>query len=123
MVYKAYWMSDHNKTELVAVKTLKGAYPCTSTRMLRLVSFVHLLGLFTPNDVHKLVGEILKLHAFNHPNVMSLIGVCLDGSSGPAIIMPYMEKGSLLNHLKKERQNLVLAGDAKITEVMIFFVE
>ena len=75
------------------------------------------LGLFTPNDVQDLVQEILQMHSFDHPNVMSLIGVCVDGSSGPALIMPYMGKGSLLSHLRKEKENLLLHSEADTTMV------
>ena len=46
------------------------------------------------------------MHALSHPNVMSLTGVCLDTGGGPAIVMPYMDNGSVLNYLKKERRKL-----------------
>ena len=52
--------------------------------------------------------ECAKMHAFNHPNVLTLSGVCLDGGPAPYIIMPYMANGSLLSHLKEERGKLVL---------------
>ena len=39
-------------------------------------------GLFTPNDVQSMMDEVLKMQSFNHPHVMTLIGVCLD--AGPA---------------------------------------
>ena len=44
----------------------------------------------------------------DHPNVMSLIGVCHDEST-PYIVMPYMANGSVLAHLKKERKNLLVS--------------
>ena len=55
--------------------------------------------------------ESLKMKRFDHPHVMSLIGVCLDGGSAPYIVMPYMVNGSLLSYLKKERVNVVLHAD------------
>ena len=45
---------------------------------------------------------------FDHPNVLHLIGVCLDAGPAPYVVMPYMANGSLLHYLKKERNNLVL---------------
>ena len=45
---------------------------------------------------------------FDHPNVLTLTGVCLDGGPAPYIVMPFMFNGSLLSYLKKERDNLVL---------------
>ena len=44
----------------------------------------------------------------DHPNVLTLTGVCLDGGPAPYIVMPFMANGSLLSYLKKERQYLTL---------------
>ncbi len=54
---------------------------------------------------------------FDHPHVMSLIGVCLDAGPGVAIVMPYMANGSLLDYLKRERDNLELDDDCEIDQV------
>ena len=48
------------------------------------------------------------MHEFEHPNVLKLTGVCLDGGPAPYIIMPFMANGSLLSYLKEERSKLVL---------------
>ncbi len=48
------------------------------------------------------------MYKFDHPNVLKLLGVCLDGGPAPYIIMPYMENGSLDTYLKKERENFLL---------------
>ena len=48
------------------------------------------------------------MQEFDHPNVLKLIGVCLDGGPAPYIIMPFMANGSLLSYLKEERGKLVL---------------
>ena len=45
---------------------------------------------------------------FDHPNVLNLRGVCLDGGPAPYIIMPFMTNGSLLSHLKENRGSLVI---------------
>ena len=47
----------------------------------------------------------------DHTNVLTLIGVCLDGGPAPYIVMPFMFNGSLHSHLKKERSNLVVSPD------------
>ena len=55
---------------------------------------------------------------FNHPNVLTLRGVCLDGGPSPFIIMPFMSNGSLLNYLKMNRDTLVITqGDKDDEEV------
>ena len=57
------------------------------------------------------------MQSFNHPNVMSLIGVCENLSGGPAVVMPFMANGSILDYLKKNRNSLVL--DATAEETMV----
>jgi len=55
---------------------------------------------------------------FDHPNVLNLVGVCLDGGPVPFIIMPFMFNGSLLSYLRKERNNLILeTQDVKVVDV------
>ena len=76
-----------------------------------------ILGLFAARDVHGLVEEVLTMQGFHHPHVMALVGVCLDSSGGPAIVMPYMANGSLLDYLRKERDNLLLDEDASRNKV------
>ena len=56
--------------------------------------------------------ESLRMSSFDHPNVLSLIGVCLDLSQAPYIVMPFMARGSLLSYLKKERQNLTITENS-----------
>lgn len=54
---------------------------------------------------------------FKHAHVMGLIGACVDTGATPLIIMPYMENGSLLKYLKKERQNIIVSKDNDEDEV------
>ena len=56
-----------------------------------------------------MVAEVVKMKDFQHSNVMSLIGVCLDAGPGVSIVMPFMANGSLLDYLKKERDTLYLS--------------
>ena len=48
---------------------------------------------------------------FNHPNVLMLKGVCLDGGPAPYIIMPFMANGSLLAYLKKNKKSLDISHE------------
>ena len=52
------------------------------------------------------MDESVKMSSFDHPNILSLIGICLDLGQAPCIVMPFMTRGSLLSYLRKERQNL-----------------
>ena len=42
---------------------------------------------------------------FDHPNVMSLIGVCIDGEM-PLLIMPFMSKGNVLDYIRQNKKEL-----------------
>ena len=74
-------------------------------------------GLFTVNDVHNMTDEIRKMKLFDHSNVMTLIGVCVSIGGGLAIIMPYMENGSLLSYIRKDKNNLIMNDDQDLDTV------
>ena len=100
-------------TETVAVKTLKGALHLT--RMVQVLTHFFVLctiGFFDQNQINDMLKESLKMWKFDHPNVMTLIGVCIDGGPAPYIVMPFMANGSLLSYLKKERSKLILPPDS-----------
>ena len=63
----------------------------------------------SPSDISELLDESLKMKSFSHTNILNLIGVCVDAGPAPYVVMPYMERGSLLQFLKKERPHFTLA--------------
>ena len=65
-------------------------------------------GLFSGSDLKSLVEESLVMVHLNHPNVVKLIGVCIDKQNTPYIVMPYMSLGSLLSYLRKNREELMV---------------
>ena len=68
------------------------------------------VGTFSINDLSNVMDESIKMSKFNHPNVMKLIGVCIDKGFSPYMVMPYMAYGSLLSYLKKHRAELTIAN-------------
>ena len=52
------------------------------------------------------------MKSFDHLNILPLIGVCFDQGDAPCIVMPFMNEGSLLSHLKRERANLTVSEKA-----------
>ena len=52
------------------------------------------------------------MYGFEHPHVLSVIGVCVDAGPAPYIVMPFMANGSLLTYIKKEKMNLVVPIDS-----------
>ena len=69
---------------------------------------VHIAGFVDKDVVQDLLKECSKMKEFDHPNVLNLRGVCLDGGPAPYIIMPFMTNGSLLSHLRENRQSLIV---------------
>ena len=93
--------------------------------------YIYIHVLYTYHDIHIIIGfydsaavrEMLKesaeMYKFDHPNVLTLTGVCLDGGPAPFIIMPFMTNGSLLSYLKKNRASLVVfSNDSEEEEVI-----
>ena len=54
--------------------------------------------------IRDLLKECIRMYEFDHPNVLKLLGVCMDPS--PYIIMLFMANGSRNVYLKKERENV-----------------
>ena len=54
--------------------------------------------------------------SFEHENVMSLTGVCIDGEM-PLLIMPFMSNGSVLEFVRKHKECLLFVGESVTNEV------
>ena len=67
-------------------------------------------------DLETLVKEVSTMLSFKHENVMSLIGVCVDGEM-PLLIMPFMSNGSVLDYVRKHQDQLLITGQGLETEV------
>ena len=82
--------------------------------------YIYILSLFIYavisgiSNISELLDESLKMKAFSHPNILNLIGVTLDAGPTPYIVMPYMEMGSLLQYLKRERPHFTIAEGAEL---------
>ena len=61
--------------------------------------------LFLKFDFKRLANKISTMLSFDHPNVMSLIGVCIDREM-PLVIMPFMSKGNVLNYIRQNKKEL-----------------
>jgi len=78
--------------------------------------------IFTSGDLQNLVKEIQLMQFLDHPNVMPLLGVCLnsgcpEAESAPCLVMPYMANGSLLAYLRRAKKILLLQKDATAEQV------
>ena len=69
------------------------------------------------SEVNNLLKESIKMKEMSHPNVMNLLGVCLDAGPGPYLVLPYMANGDLLSYLRKNRNSLLLKDNDNVDEV------
>ena len=53
----------------------------------------------------ELVAETATMKIFDHPNVLQLLGVCVDTNDDDMLraVLPYMANGDLRNFLKQRR--------------------
>ncbi|XP_077983307.1 hepatocyte growth factor receptor-like isoform X2 [Glandiceps talaboti] len=59
-------------------------------------------------DVRKFLEEGIMMKDFDHPNVLSLIGVCIDEDQSPLIVLPYMKHGDLKSYIEKPDREFTL---------------
>ncbi|XP_067935788.1 uncharacterized protein [Watersipora subatra] len=85
--------TDQGTTETVAVKTIKG-------------------DLLRGDDkaVENFLQEAISMTRFDHPNVLSLLGVVIDKNSMPMVLTPLMSKGDLKHVLLNENEEFTI-GD------------
>ena len=102
---------------MVAIKTCKGTCMISMLYIAQtlLWCIMYLIALSLASDQEKLLKEVTTMLLFKHPNVMSLIGVCIDGEM-PLIIMPYMSNGNVLEYVKKNKEEIHFPIDQKVNE-------
>nr|XP_015218473.1 PREDICTED: tyrosine-protein kinase Mer [Lepisosteus oculatus] len=87
-VVEGHLKRTDGRNEKVAVKTMK-------------------LDSFSQREIEEFLNEAACMKDFHHPNVISLLGVCLDVSSThfprPMVILPFMQYGDLHSFLLRSR--------------------
>ena len=78
-----------------------------------------IVGFVQKDLVKDILKECGRMYRFDHPNVLKLLGVCMDGGPAPFIVMPFMANGSLNTYLKKERENLLLDPESTTPEDVV----
>ncbi|KAM4607959.1 tyrosine-protein kinase Mer [Polymixia lowei] len=87
-VVEGHLKQPDGTSEKVAVKTMK-------------------LDNFSQREIEEFLNEAACMKDFNHPNVIRLLGVCLEVGSGhfpkPMVILPFMRYGDLHSFLLRSR--------------------
>ena len=100
---------------MIAVKTGKGMF-----EILNIISclMATLAALLSVVDRERLLKEVTIMLSFNHPNVMSLKGMCFDGEV-PLLIMPFMSGGSVLDYVSSKKGDLFFSDGSLEEEVIL----
>ncbi|KAM7385762.1 hypothetical protein PAMP_001820 [Pampus punctatissimus] len=105
-VVEGHLRQPNGKTEKVAVKTMK-------------------LDSFSQREIEEFLNEAACMKDFNHPNVIRLLGVCLEEGAGhfpkPMVILPFMKYGDLHSYLLRSRldESLVFLPTQTLLRFMV----
>ena len=56
---------------------------------------------------------------FDHPNVLTLLGVCIDAGPFPYVVMPFMAHGSLKAYFKDHSSELIMTEYSSMDDVLL----
>ena len=108
----------YNSPHLVAVKVQKGMV----FNLLETSPFEAKSMNAESSNFEELLHECKWMKDFNHPNVLTLLGICIDAGPSPYVVMPFMTHGSLKTYLKDNKSELTVSEESSFDDVINLIV-
>ena len=98
-MYKGVYTRDGEAIS-VAIKTMKGLAPY----LLASYTYITIITDTSLLKTEEFLKECNTAKQFNHPNIMSLIGISIiPGERTPLMVLPYMHHGDVKSFVKSKR--------------------
>ena len=123
IVYRAYYGSRENHVTVKwQSRQLNVCYSISSYTM-EFDSFSSLSVDFSSCTAEDFIKERNIANKFDHPNILSLIGVCIvPEESVPLMVMPYMHHGDVKSFMKSKRaDNIKVENFPSVNYVAIYY--
>ncbi len=63
------------------------------------------------DEEQDILNECKFMKDCDHPNVLTILGICVDAGPTPYVVMPFMSRGCLRSYLKEHGVDLMISSN------------